>query len=258
MIEAQVQSTANGAIVFDRALGVVPDAAWFEREHWAALGQMDAQSGGRGGVAFVETPVGTCALRHYHRGGLVAHVSSDRYLWTGVARTRAYREFHLLVRLANAGLPVSAPIAARYVRDGLCYRADLLTRRIAPARTLADRLASNALNPALAQGIGRTIARFHTANIWHADLNAHNILVDDGIAEGDRSVWLIDFDRGRVRTPKLAWQQANLKRLRRSLDKLGARRVVDFDGQFWHPLLAAYHDAMSRSADSSGALGVTS
>ena len=258
MIEAQVQSTANGAIVFDRALGVVPDAAWFERDHWAAVGQVDAQSGGRGGVAFVETPVGTCALRHYHRGGLMARISTDRYLWTGPARTRAFREFHLLARLANAGLPVSAPIAARYVRDGFGYRADLLTRRVTPARTLAERLASACLSPDLALAIGRTLARFHAANIWHADLNAHNILVDDGIAGGDHSVWLIDFDRGRVRTPQLAWQQANLKRLRRSLDKLGARRVADFDSQFWHPLLAAHRDAMSRSADSSGTLGVTS
>jgi 3-deoxy-D-manno-octulosonic acid kinase len=258
MIEAQVQSTANGAIVFDRALGIVPDATWFERAHWAALGQSDAQSGGRGGVAFVETPVGTCALRHYHRGGLMAHVSADRYLWSGASRTRAFREFHLLARLANAGLPVSAPIAARYVRDGLRYRADLLTRRVAHVRTLADRLASGSLNPALAQGIGRTIARFHAAHIWHADLNAHNILVDDGFADGDHPVWLIDFDRGRVRTPKLAWQQSNLKRLRRSLDKLGARRAVDFDAQFWHPLLAAYHDAMSRADDSVRAIGVSS
>lgn len=248
----------NGAIVFDRALGVVPDAAWFERAHWAALGQGNTQCGGRGGVAFVETPVGACALRHYHRGGLMARVIADRYLWSGASRTRAFREFHLLARLANAGLPVSTPVAARYVRDGFCYRADLLTRRVAPARTLADRLASASLTPALGQAVGRTIARFHAANVWHADLNAHNILVDDGGAGGDHSVWLIDFDRGRVRKPKLAWQQANLKRLRRSLDKLGARRAINFDGQFWHPLLAAYRDAMSRSADSARALGVSS
>ncbi len=247
----------NGAIVFDRALGVVPDAEWFERAHWAALGQSDTHSGGRGGVAFIETPVGACALRHYHRGGLMARVSADRYLWSGPSRTRAFREFHLLARLANAGLPVSAPVAARYVRDGVCYRADLLTRRVAPSRTLADRLASASLSPALGQAVGRTIARFHAANVWHADLNAHNILVDNGVAGGDHSVWLIDFDRGRVRKPKLAWQQANLKRLRRSLDKLGARQSVNFDGQFWHPLLAAYHDAMSRAADSSRALGVS-
>jgi 3-deoxy-D-manno-octulosonic acid kinase len=253
MIEAQVQSTATGAIVFDRALGQFPDDAWFERTHWATLGRADARSGGRGGVAFVETPVGACALRHYHRGGLVARISADRYLWAGAARTRAFREFQLLAWLANAGLPVPVPIAARYVRDGIRYQADLLTRRIAPAQTLADRLAAGSLGPALAHNVGRVVAQLHAANVWHADLNAHNILVD-----GDHSVWLIDFDRGRLRKPRLAWQQANLARLRRSFDKLGAGRAGDFDVQFWHPLLAAYHEVMSGAAPSMTARGLPS
>ena len=242
MIEAQVQSTATGAIVFDRALGIVPGDAWFDRGHWSALGMADAHSGGRGGVAFVDTPIGTCVLRHYHRGGLAARVSADRYLWTGAVRTRAFREFRLLADLANLGLPVPSPVAARYMRDGLRYRADLLTRRIEGANTLADRLAQDSLGVILAQRVGRTIARLHAANVWHADLNAHNILVDRSDA-----VWLIDFDRGRVRKPKFAWQQANLARLRRSLDKLGAKRRDAFDAQFWHPLLAAYHEVMSHT-----------
>jgi 3-deoxy-D-manno-octulosonic acid kinase len=259
MIEAQVQSTATGAIVFDRALGISPpDDAWFERAHWTARGLSDAQAGGRGGVAFVETPIGACALRHYHRGGLIARFSADRYLWKGAARTRAFREFNLLAQLANAGLPVSVPIAARYVREGFRYRADLLTRRIAPAQTLANRLAAGSLGASIAQGIGRTIARFHAARVWHADLNAHNIILMENPVDTDRAVWLIDFDRGRLRKPKLAWQQANLKRLRRSLDKLGAQRVDDFDVQFWHPLLAAYHAAMSRAADSAAVAGAAS
>jgi 3-deoxy-D-manno-octulosonic acid kinase len=253
MIEAQVQSTATGAIVFDRALGVAPDEAWFDHAHWSALGKADAHSGGRGGVAFVDTPIGTCALRHYHRGGLAARVSADQYLWTGAARTRAFREFRLLAHLVGLGLPVSSPVAARYVHDGLRYRADLLTRRIEGAQTLADRLAQASLGPVLAQRVGRTIARLHAANVWHADLNAHNILIDSNDA-----VWLIDFDRGRLRKPKLAWQQANLARLRRSLDKLGAKRLEGFDAQFWHPLLAAYHDALSQSLVAAAPRGVSS
>ncbi|GAA0719987.1 3-deoxy-D-manno-octulosonic acid kinase [Dokdonella soli] len=240
MIEAQVQSTATGAIVFDRALGIAPDDAWFDRAR-ASGAAAAVPSGGRGGVAFVDTPAGECALRHYHRGGFAARISADRYLWTGAARTRAFREFHLLAKLAGAGLPVPAPVVARYVRDGLYYRADLMTRRIESSHTLAERLAVGALGLALALRVGRTIARFHASGVWHADLNAHNILVD--VAD---AVWLIDFDRGRMRKPKLAWQQANIARLRRSFEKLGARRVGDFDAQFWHPLLAAYHSALSQ------------
>ena len=232
----------GGAIMFDRTLPMPPGEAWFDREHWAALGKLDVHSGGRGDVAFVDTPIGACVLRHYRRGGLAASMSADRYLWTGAARTRAFREFRLLAELANLGLPVSPPVAARYVRDGLRYRADLLTRRIEDAKTLAACLANASFDPRLAQQIGLTVARMHTANVWHADLNAHNILVD-----GNGVVWLIDFDRSRIRKPRLVWQQANIARLRRSLDKLGARRHADFDLSFWHPLLAAYHDSMSRT-----------
>ena len=156
MIEAQFQSTTNGAIVFDGQLGSVPDDAWFEPAHWSALGRSTELPGGRGGVAFVETPIGACALRHYHRGGLMARVSLDSYLWLGQSRTRSLREFRLLAELANEGLPVPAPVAARYViRNGLCYCADLLTRRIAPAHTLSGALGSGALDPALAERIGR-------------------------------------------------------------------------------------------------------
>jgi 3-deoxy-D-manno-octulosonic acid kinase len=242
MILAQVQSTADGAIVFDAGLGIVPAPDWFDAARWNLLGRA---AGGRGGVAFIETPVGACALRHYHRGGFAARVSADAYLWPGAARTRAFREFRLLARLADGGLPVSLPVAARYVRNGLTYRADLLTRRVDGADTLADRLANARLDAPLAQRVGRTIADFHRFGAWHADLNAHNILVD----AHDR-VSLIDFDRGRLRTPRLAWQQSNLARLHRSLVKLGARRHPEFEARFWHPLLAGYHEAMARNAHS--------
>ncbi|MBA8883021.1 3-deoxy-D-manno-octulosonic acid kinase [Dokdonella fugitiva] len=240
MIEAQVQSTADGAIVYDAALGAVPTVEWFDAAHWGLLGRA---AGGRGGVVFVDTPAGACALRHYHRGGLAARLSADVYVWTGAARTRAFREFDLLARLADRHLPVSLPVAACYRRDGLGYRADLLTRRIEGTETLAARLLRGEIDALLAQRIGGTIARFHLAGACHADLNAHNILV-----AADGGVSLIDFDRGRLRKPHFSWQQANLARLLRSLRKLGAGRLDGFEPRFWHPLLAAYHDAMARRA----------
>src|SRR6185312_24099 len=60
------------------------------------------------------------------------------------------------------------------------------------------------------------VGRFHRAGIWHADLNAHNVLVSPA------GLHLIDFDRGRQRAPAAGWRLANLRRLRRSLLKLGA------------------------------------
>lgn len=259
MIDKQVQSIPNGAIAVNAAL-FDPDASamakasgvgtrWFETQYWAAQGAVETRAGGRGGVAFVETPLGPCVLRHYHRGGLAALVSLDRYLWNGAARTRSFREFDLLMRMSEAGLPVPEPIAARYVRDGVGYRADLLVRRLCPVHTLAEKQAAGSLDRSLAERVGRTLARFHRFGVWHADLNAHNVLVADvGDTRSDQ-VWLIDFDRGRLRKPALAWQQGNFTRLRRSFVKLGAGGdLEDFDSRFWHPLLAAYHAAFGAGA----------
>ena len=111
MIDAQVRPAAAGAILFDAAQAAVPGEAWFDPAHWRALGLAESQSGGRGGVTFAETPAGPCALRHYRRGGVAARFSADRYLWTGAARTRAFREFRLLAKLVEGGLPVPAPVA---------------------------------------------------------------------------------------------------------------------------------------------------
>jgi 3-deoxy-D-manno-octulosonic acid kinase len=243
MSDAQVETTRDGAILFDAAAcaGARPDARWFDAAHWLRQGGAEARTGGRGGVAFVETPAGACVLRHYHRGGLAARVSADHYVWTGAERSRAFREFRLLDHLVRAGLPAPAPVAAHYERHGLSYVADLLVCRIPATETLAERLAAGALDAALARRIGETIARFHAAGACHADLNAHNILIDKAGV-----VSLIDFDRGRLRKPALGWQQANLARLRRSMKKLGAeKRIAGFNVAFWHPLLAAYHDALA-------------
>ena len=240
MIEAQVQPTPRGAILFDAALLGKVDDQWFEPQRVS-----NRQAAGRGEVTYFDTAFGICVLRHYRRGGLFARINHDRYLWTGSERTRSFREFRLLAQLQAAGLHVPAPVAARYVRDGLHYRADLVTRQIPGARTLAERFTGALLDAAIAARVGRTLAGFHAHGACHADLNAHNVLTD-----GSGVVWLLDFDRGRLRRPAMKWQQSNLARLRRSFLKLGARsHIQEFDACFWHPLLAAYHRALAdRSA----------
>ena len=172
--------------------------------------------------------IGTLAHHHLDPG--------DRYLWTGSKRTRPFAEFRLLGEIARLGLPGPVAVAARYVRHGLFYSADLITRRIADAQTLAECLAAGQLDGELAEKVGALVARFHRAGIWHADLNAHNVLVTpDGL-------YLIDFDRGRLRKPATAWRQANLQRLRRSLLKLGAAGHGEavFEKDIWQPLLGRY------------------
>ena len=209
---------------------------WFDAAYWRERGLASDRQGGRGGVIRAHVPTGDWLLRHYRRGGMAARLMGDRYLWNGSERTRGFAEFRLLAELQRRGLNVPAPVAARYRRSGAHYRADLITRFIVDTETLAERL--HADTPMRVwRLVGTAIAEFHVAGAFHADLNAHNKLLD-----ATRRVWLIDFDRGELRAPAHAWQMANLARLRRSLVKLGAARdgESNFDRLIWQPLMAAY------------------
>jgi 3-deoxy-D-manno-octulosonic acid kinase len=232
----QLRQDAKGAILFDATLSPQVDGHWFEAEHWRKLGLLSRQSGGRGGVSVIDTPVGDCVLRHYRRGGMVAKLMGDRYMWSGAGRTRSFREFRLLQAMARLQLPVPQVVAAQYRRAGLYYQADLITRRIADARTLAEYLAEGALDAELAQEVGALVARFHRVGIWHADLNAHNVLI------APTGLYLVDFDRGCMRRQAQGWRVKNLQRLRRSLLKLGAAAQGEpvFDQMIWVPLMYGY------------------
>jgi 3-deoxy-D-manno-octulosonic acid kinase len=236
MMQERTHKDAEGAILFDAEVSPQVGHDWFAPDYWRERGALRTQAGGRGGVAIVATPVGECVLRHYRRGGLVAALMGDRYLWTGADRTRPFAEFRLLAEIARLELPGPKVVAARYCRHGPYYAADLITRRIADAQTLAECLAARRLDGELAEEVGALVARFHRDGVWHADLNAHNVLVTPG------ALYLIDFDRGRMRIPATAWQRANLQRLRRSLLKLGAAADGEaaFEKNIWQPLLYRY------------------
>jgi hypothetical protein len=117
-------------------------------------------------------------------------------------------------------LPVPVPVAAGYQRDALGYVAGILTERLPQTHSLAEFMEAGALDDTHWAAIGRTLRRFHDAGVHHADLAAGNILLDDRDA-----VWLIDFDRGRIRRPG-AWRMTVLARLGRSLAKLAEIAVT--------------------------------
>jgi 3-deoxy-D-manno-octulosonic acid kinase len=239
MMQERTREEAGGAVLFDAALAPAVEGSWFERDYWRRHDALQMQGGGRGGVAVIDTPAGACVLRHYHRGGLIAKFNRDRYLWTGAANTRSFAEFRLLTHIASLGLPAPQPVAARYRRHGLFYWADLITRRIDGARTLAQVLADDQLDPDMARETGALVARFHREGIWHADLNAHNVLVTS------EALYLIDFDRGALRPPAEGWRLANLARLHRSLAKLGAHiHIPHFQSAIWGSLVYGYERTM--------------
>ncbi|MEQ5800496.1 3-deoxy-D-manno-octulosonic acid kinase [Halomonas sp. H10-9-1] len=189
----------------------------FDPGWWQAQGRITGQAPGRGASLFLNAGNGEeWVLRPYRRGGLMARLSEARYLWTGLERTRAFRELRLTVDLHARGLPVPRPVAADVSHHGLTYSAALITVRIPGARALASLLENGEADDDLLQRVGATIRRFHDVGLDHVDLNARNLLVDEG-----GKVWLIDLDRCRLR-PDGAWKERNLERLERSLVKFGA------------------------------------
>ncbi len=240
VVDIRRVASAHGMILFDASLLPQATPESCGPDMWADAQPLGGR-GGRGAALLVRGPFGEGVLRHYRRGGLVGRCNQDSYLFLGESNVRCVREFRLLVELHRRGLPVPQPVFARWQRRGLFYRADLLTRLVPAARTLAECL-QQARDRVPWRLIGATIARFHHEGVFHADLNAHNILLD---APG--SIWLIDFDRGRLRRSARAWQEANLRRLQRSLDKLGG-----VSGQEWGELRDAYDAAMDQAAAAAG------
>lgn len=204
------RASGYGAIVSDAQRMPSADPGWFEPSHWGERVQR-VDAGGRGGAWFVDAPFGQAVLREYRRGGLMAKLSRDRYVWHGAGRTRGFAEFRLTRALHALGLPVPRALAAMYQRTGASYRAAILVERLPGVHSLAQ-LAADADAPW--EKTGRLLSRFHRAGLDHADLNAHNVLFD---ASGKG--WLIDFDKGALRIPATGWRERNLQRLRRSLLK---------------------------------------
>jgi 3-deoxy-D-manno-octulosonic acid kinase len=162
-------------------------------------------------------------------------------VWAGEDATRPFAEWHLMYHLHRAGLPVPAPLAARYRRAGRTYTGDLITERLAGVLSLTERLYAGPLGPMGWKAVGRCIRRFHDAGVCHPDLNAHNVMLGEGEA-----VWLIDFDGGSLRKPGL-WCDANLVRLRRSLEKVTWELPRErFAEPHWHSLLAGYRVSAGR------------
>lgn len=254
-------------------------------------GAQPVSSGGRQAAWYVSGMFGDAVLRQYRRGGLVAHLVRQTYLWQGAQRTRGFAELRVMAALHARGLPVPRPLAASYRRKaGLFYEAAILTQRIPDVRTLAQALRQaspttqakshgDAAQPAstpeslahdavaqvrqafaaqeqMGQGddmqagpqsvparVAAAIVGMHDAGVWHADLNAHNILLD---AAG--KAWLIDFDRARDHGAPLspALRVANMQRLRRSLEKVAGEAGI----ALWRALDRAYAGLNQGYADS--------
>lgn len=210
--------------------------SWFFPGFWKGRAK-PVTSGGRGGAWFVDSESASLVLRHYRRGGLVAKLAEQTYLFTGFDRARSLAEFRLLEHLKSLGLPVPDPVAAIAWKYRLFwYRAAILVKRIPGAVTFAD--CERLTDEGLWQQLGRMVRQFHDQGLDHVDLNCDNVLV------ANETLYLIDFDRCQLRSSFAGsaerWKRANLMRLQRSMRK----RLV-FSGpeleHYWQTFVTAYY-----------------
>jgi 3-deoxy-D-manno-octulosonic acid kinase len=240
--EVKHGAVTGGAMLYDASRVGNLNPSWFDPKYWEGRSELDGSARGRGATHFVRSAGKRLVLRHYHRGGLLSPLLRDRYLWRGEQSTRPFREWQLTYRLHRAGLPVPAPLAARYCQHGPTYSGDLITERLPAVGSLAECLRTGALSVLTWISIGRCIRRFHDLGVCHADLNAHNVLLSED------AVYVIDFDRCQLRSPGL-WCDANLVRLRRSLEKVTwALPVERFGEADWHALLDGYRQSPAAPA----------
>ncbi|TNF38289.1 MAG: 3-deoxy-D-manno-octulosonic acid kinase [Gammaproteobacteria bacterium] len=237
--DPQILAYDGGYILYDASLIAKPSNDLFNPTWLSQHGSIRRAGNGRGEAWFVTHDQQHWVLRHYLRGGMVARFNRDHYLGWRLKTTRAWKEWHLLQHMHDIGLPVPRPVAASvhwpFTRSSGLYQAWLLVEQIPDSSTLASHLIDSHLDDNIWQTIGQCLRRFHEHNIYHADLNANNILLDK-----NRKIYLIDFDRGAIKKHG-PWKQQNLARLLRSLHKLQYKHeAFHFTQHNWHSLMQAY------------------
>lgn len=213
------------------------DPRLFDPDHCESIDGSVRINEGRGqAVAF---PLGSKSLilKHYRRGGLIQRISQDSYIWTGLSRTRAWREFDLLILMRQLELPVPQAYACRVEKHGPCYRARMLVELIGNNGSMLQRVREGHAAEIDWVETGRAIGTFGRHCIFHADLNASNILVD-----ATNQLYLIDFDRGRCMKGgketlyRHHYENRMVQRLRHSLEKF----PLGFTSSMWRDFLSGY------------------
>jgi 3-deoxy-D-manno-octulosonic acid kinase len=225
---------------------------------------------GRGLVYFFFILGENCVLRHYYRGGLVAKLSNDAFLFKQTQQSRPYKELNLLATLHAAGLNVPKPIAARIKHTSFTYTADVITGTIPRAQELHEYILQQALQQAVWERIGVTLRKMHDLQACHYDINVKNVLLQapayrqektvareayngetsdplvkaqdntDNADEQSITIYLLDFDGCAIRNGD-KWKRANLVRFKRSLEKQRAKySPYYYDESCWTSIERGY------------------
>lgn len=237
----KVRNEAAELTWYDQTVFHEEDELSFDPLHWQTQQAIFGQSQGRNTAWFIKHRATSFVLRHYYRGGLIGKFVTDSFLHEAPLHSRAMQEFALLRHMRRCMLPVPRPIAARYHRDLFSYKSDLMIELIPGSKDIATLLANGGALSALQwYQLGQLIARFHQHGIYHSDLNCHNILLD---AQG--AFWLIDFDKCSLQAGG-AWQQENLDRLLRSLQKEHSKMTAfNWSLDCWPEVLNGYQQQLN-------------
>lgn len=232
-----IKKTRQGAIVYDSDIFDQVSEDLFRPRGWQSVTPVTGalRAAGRGNTLIVSNGGDEYVLRKFVRGGLIGRLIKDTYFWNGEDETRSFAEWRLLSKLVKKGLNVPIPAAACYRRTAMFYTAVLLTVRIPGVRSLAERLLQAPGSKDFWQSLGIAVCRVHAEDVYHADMNAYNIQLDE-----KDEVWMLDFDRGQL-SPTGTWKQETLSRLHRSLKKIKELSPeVHFAESDWEQFLDGY------------------
>jgi len=241
MSEPRIVIDGSHTMLVDTAVHETPVTAWFDAAQWRRGGAVAVETSGRGAALIVAHGSDTWVLRHYRRGGFVARFIDDHYLWSGIERTRAFREWRLLRKLRDAGLPVPNPVAAHVYRTGPIYTADIITSYLPDTRKLSSFIAQGRAPADCWRRVGAMIRAVHDHGVDHPDLTAHNVLLD-----GEGNTFLVDFDNAYVKEPG-EWRRLGMERMNRSLRKVALETGTDYDAAAWRELEAGYSSTRASS-----------
>jgi tRNA A-37 threonylcarbamoyl transferase component Bud32 len=187
----------------------------------AGVPASDRKKFGRALVNIIDLKNGDRAiLRHYYRGGLVRHFVKDIFLGGG----RALKELYITEKARLGGVETVEILAAvEYRVEWNFWQCSLITREIPDCQDLGEFMKNcQSEEPAsqlsIITQLAAIIRKTHGLNIFHADLQVKNILIQT--RKEQTKIFLIDFDKAKQfnkLTP--VHRQQQLMRLSRSMEK---------------------------------------
>jgi len=170
---------------------------------------------GRQGATIVHLEnMGSVAVKHYARGGLIRHVNHCAYVnWPC---TRGEKEFRWLATVRQLGLAAPRPLVfastGRFV--GQCWLVTAAIPRPYPLTRIGQQ--HDGQRQAIYGLLAKQIETLIRHRIWHRDLHPGNVLVDE-----NGTPHIIDFDKARYLNNRRLLAVKYRKRWSRAIAKYG-------------------------------------